>query len=213
MRTSKFYEVVNTLDKMREVMDKSCQSNTKLTIKENLQDLIKDLAKITGTNSTVTKILNEKKIDNSQYRILSKGMSRKWGELKNPTDPKTIQFMTEMAGILRLYKADVFDLSRKNREFRNLEKILPEQRRLVLCDDTYRSIERYVFFLRGYGNVLMGMMIGAGTCDINSILTPEEKAQFANFIDGKNIFLTNMLKEITLSIDKFIMHDPKLVIA
>jgi hypothetical protein len=204
MRSSKFYEVIKTLDDMRDYMDRLSQSKLKWNNNKNILNFIIDLSKITGIRHIINKIINDKKITNSQYRILSSEMARKWGELKNATDHKTVQFMEEIAGILKLYKSDIFDLLRKYRKFRRLERLPSSQRILISWDDTYKSFEHYLFYLRGYGNIFRGMIIGAGAFDINSVLTPEEKSQFANFMDNKNMFISKLLKDVSLSIDEFI---------
>lgn len=204
MRSSHFYDVIITLDKMREQMDNLCEINTRAIDKRILPNLVKDIAKITGTNTVVTKMIETKTFNPQQFRALNIATLRKWGDMKRPNDPKTIEFLNEISGIYKLYDADVYTLCRRNKDYRHLEKLLPAQRRLVLCDGTYKTIERYLFYLEGYGNTFMNMLIGAGCCDINIILTPEQKSQFANFKTSKNIVLTDMLKDITISIDNFI---------
>jgi hypothetical protein len=61
-----------------------------------------------------------------------------------------------------------------------------------------------MFYLEGYSNLYMHMLVGAGYLDISKVLTPEEKSQFAIYKDAKNVNLAKYLKDITISIDDFI---------
>lgn len=204
MRTSRFYDVTKTLDQMREQTDTLSESNTREIDSKILPSLFKDVVEILGVNTPVNKIMETRVFNAQRFKAINTASSRKWGDMKNPNDPKTIEFVREVSGIYRLHKVDVFTLCRRDKGFRQLGKLLSEQRRLVLCDGTYKTIERYLFYLEGYGNIFMNMLFVAGCVNIDTILTPEQKTQFADFKRVKNIVLTNLLKDVTLSIDAFI---------
>jgi hypothetical protein len=207
MRKPSFYDVVNTLDRMNVQMDIAIEANPKTIIKRITPALIKDLANIIGADGIVAQMMiNPPRhgFNRQHFNTFGTTTSRKWGDFKNPNDPQVRKFMLELDGIYKLHKIDVFTISRENKEFRNLEKQLPSQRRLVLSDETYKNIERYMFFLEGYNNVFMNMLVGEGTLDINTVLTTEQKSQYANFKNVKNVVLAGLLKDITISIDDFI---------
>jgi hypothetical protein len=134
-RTSHFYDVVTTLEQMGEKIDEICES-VKGIDKKILPDLLNDVTKILRTNTVVTKIIKIREFKSQQFRALNKATYRKWGELKS-NDLQTITFIQQLSGIYNHYKVGVLNLSRKNRDYRRLEKLLSSQRLLVLCDGTY----------------------------------------------------------------------------
>jgi hypothetical protein len=206
MRQSKFYDVIVTLDEMREQLDCFIEANPIVLMKNMSEEFLKDYSKIIGVGSAVDKMITNKSFNLATIKSMNTTMKHKWGpNMSNPNDPKTIEYLKEAGGILKHHKKDIFTLARKNiKNYEKLDKMLSQQRRLILCDYTFNSIERYLFYLEGYGNIYMSNKGGEQNVNLNALLTPEQKSQFANFKNSKNILLAKMVKDVAISIDKFI---------
>jgi len=207
MRSSRFYDITKTLDEMRERLDFICETKPASISPNILKGLAKDITAITGTTAEINKILKTQKMDGKRLKSMQNVMNKKWGNLGNhPFGEQTRIFLSQITGIYKYYHIDIMRLASKDKNYRKLIKTLPNQRRLVLCDHTFKAIEEYLFFLEGYENDYMTLLIGSDYFDDSTLLNAEDKAKLANSKQLKNSRLSFLLNTVTKSIDTFIIE-------
>jgi hypothetical protein len=101
MRESSFYDVVNTLDKIREQIDITIESKPKEIQKLYTLELIQDLISITGTNIDISQAKTPNFFNRQSMKTFNTSMSNKWGDFKNPNDPQVVKFILEFSGIIK----------------------------------------------------------------------------------------------------------------